>query len=122
MTIYRKKESCGQNIFTVRTEETGMNQDKFEAKPATMSFTDEDLKRLKHRMSWAENLKVPEYQSLMNHEDLKALLARLEAAEKALEAQVNIADLSLIRAWRNAAGKSAGSSGSVEVTKEYKNE
>jgi hypothetical protein len=66
-----------------------------------MSFTDDDLKRVKQYL----DEKNWEYQP--SHDVLKALLARLEAAEKVVEDKINRGwgNHPLVEIWRKAAGK-----------------
>lgn len=74
-----------------------------------MTFTDDDLKRLKNRNIYrcpCGNILCPE------PFDIKALLARLEAAEKVCEEhlifrkQINYSVMGgTLEAWRKAAGK-----------------
>lgn len=72
-----------------------------------MSFTDEDLKRLKDDLAKMPNIDVCNY--FEADLEILALIARLEAAEKALESseksetgRINAADWN---EWRKAAGK-----------------
>jgi hypothetical protein len=76
-----------------------------------MTFTDEDLKRLKEYAEHREGMLSTN--CIMPANEVKALLARLEAAETALEAiypcldsgsQFNYLDI-LMDSWRKAAGK-----------------
>lgn len=57
-----------------------------------MTFTDEDLKRLK--------IKAEGDQVSLSHFQIEALIARLEAAEACISVKADSFDI-----WRNAAGK-----------------
>jgi hypothetical protein len=71
-------------------------------------FTDDDLKRLKNWFEWE---KRPEAAELIK--DLKALLTRLEAAERVIEAHCRLEQekisydnfVTLLNQWRKAAGR-----------------
>lgn len=68
-----------------------------------MAFTDEDLKRLKEIVSKTGYERVTFFDF-----DLKALLARLEAAEIIMETIVKLSgsdNLSAYQAWRKTCGK-----------------
>lgn len=72
-----------------------------------MKFTDEDLKRLKEYSLKLEALPVHS-SATIDHHKLKALLARLEAAERVLNTSWadNMEEyLKATKDWRKAAGK-----------------
>jgi hypothetical protein len=94
-----------------------------------MSFSDDDLKRWKEKSAIGD--KTMFHEMTVDHEIVRALLARLEAAEAVcrilfakpfpLTSHQFVVLNEAFQAWRNAAGKPDGGSGSVEVT-ETKNE
>jgi hypothetical protein len=76
-----------------------------------MTFTDSDLKRLKKQIKMFDDGWNCQECGLNQTIDFKALLARLEAAEKALEVSVatskgnSLEAVELWNEWRKAAGK-----------------
>jgi hypothetical protein len=72
----------------------------------TMSFSDNDLKRLKERIEHADA--PPKSNGVgLTTVQLEALLARLEAAERYADRfePIDDEDIELLQAWRSAAGK-----------------
>lgn len=70
---------------------------------STMTFSDDDLKRLKHIL--IEDKKLGTLDQGVFIDELLALLARLEAAERFLEGYSDLKDDPTYEAWRKAAGK-----------------
>ena len=70
-----------------------------------MTFTDEDLNRLKQHTGYFTDKKDQAYLPWPPNLDLEALVMRLEAAEKLIESSVEWPDSDDYKAWRRAKGE-----------------